>query len=354
MSQENRKHVLFITSPLEREHVDRINVASNGRIDVRYEPDLLPPTRYVADHNGIDDFRHDTDQHQRFLSHLAEATMLWDFPEIDHASGGILDVAPNLEWVQTTSSGVGQLVHKLGLAGSDLRVTTASGVHAEPLSEFVMLTLLAHTKELRRLQADQHSHRWVRYCCDELPGKHMAIIGPGRIGQRVAHVARAFGMTVSAMGRRNDPQRAAELGVDRMYGRDEMLTMLANADCVVLCCPHTPETENLIDAAAFDSMRDGVIFVNISRGQVVVEDALYNALTSGKIGFAGLDVFRQEPLPEGSQFWDLPNVLVSPHSASTAASENRKITDIFCHNLDCYLDGRIEDMRNLLDFKQMY
>ncbi len=139
-----------------------------------------------------------------------------------------------------------------------------------------------------------------------------------------------------------------------MFGRDDMFDALSEADCVVLCCPHTPETENLIDARAFNVMKDGVVFVNISRGPVVVEDALYGALTSGKIGFAGLDVFRTEPLPEESPFWDLPNVLVSPHSASTAYSENRKISDIFCHNLECFLDDRVEEMRNLLDFEAMY
>lgn len=355
MSHERRSRpVFFVTSPLERKHIDRIRDAAGDRIEVRYEPDLLPPTRYVADHNGVDGFVRTPEQHQRYMANLSDAHILWDFPDIPDRETRLLDAAPNLQWVQTTSSGVGQLVHRLGLADTELRVSTASGVHAEPLSEFVMLVLLSHMKQLRRLQQDQVAHRWVRYCGDELPGKHMSIVGPGKIGKRVAEVARAFGMTVSAMGRRNDPERARELGVERMYSREQLHDMLAVSDCVVLCCPHTPETENLIDAGAFQAMKDGVVFVNISRGPVVVEDALYDALTSGKIGFAGLDVFRQEPLPADSQFWDLPNVLVSPHSVSTAYSENRKITDIFCHNLECFLDGRVQEMRNLLDFKAMY
>jgi phosphoglycerate dehydrogenase-like enzyme len=355
MSQEqSSRPVFFITSPLEQEHVDRIASVAGDRIEIRYEPDLLAPTRYVADHNGVDGFQLNDEQQSRFLDNLREATILWDFPDLPSGSPHLLDAAPKLEWVQTTSSGVGQLVHRLGLASSNLRVSTASGVHAEPLAEFVMLVLLSHMKQLSRLQADQKAHRWERYCGDELPGKEMAIVGPGRIGKRVAEVAHAFGMTVTAMGRRNDPERARELGVDRMYSREDLHEMLSCADCVVLCCPHTPETENLIDAGAFSAMKDGVVFVNISRGPVVVEEALYNALTSGKIGFAGLDVFRTEPLPAESPFWDLPNVLVSPHSASTAYSENGKITDIFCHNLECYLGNRTEDMRNLLDFRAMY
>jgi phosphoglycerate dehydrogenase-like enzyme len=351
---QSERPVFFVTSPLEQEHIDRIAGVAGDRIEIRFEPDLLAPTRYVADHNGVDGFMLSDELQTRFMKNLSEASILWDFPKLPGEATNLLEAAPNLKWVQTTSSGVGQLVHRLGLASSDLRVSTASGVHAEPLAEFVMLVLLSHIKQLSRLQSDQQSHRWVRYCGDELPGKEMVIVGPGRIGTRVAEIAHAFGMTVSAMGRRNTPERAKELAVDRMFTRDELPDALSNADCVVLCCPHTPETENLIDAGAFSSMKDGVVFVNISRGPVVVEDALYNALTSGKIGFAGLDVFRDEPLPAGSPFWDLPNVLVSPHSASTAYSENQKITDIFCHNLECFLDNRYEDMRNLLDFKAMY
>ncbi|MEX2425161.1 MAG: D-2-hydroxyacid dehydrogenase [Thermomicrobiaceae bacterium] len=353
-SSSQSRPVLFVTSPLEREHVDRIQDVAGDRIEIRYEPDLLAPIRYVADHKGVGRFERSGSQQQRYMANLAGANILWDFPSLPDQRTTLAQAAPALQWVQTTSSGVGQLVHQLGLASTDLKVTTASGVHAEPLAEFVMLVLLSQMKQLSRLQTDQMDRRWVRYCGDELPGKTMAIVGPGKIGKRVAEVAHAFGMRVSAMGRRNDPARARELGVDRMYGKDQMLEMLAEADCVVLCCPHTPETENLIDARAFQAMKDGVIFVNISRGQVVVEDALYNALTSGKIGFAGLDVFREEPLPVESPFWDLPNVLVSPHSASTAYSENGKITEIFCHNLECFLDGRIADMKNLLDFDAMY
>jgi phosphoglycerate dehydrogenase-like enzyme len=352
--QDSERPIFFITSPLEKEHVERIESVASGRIEVRYEPELLPPTRYVADHTGVDGFQRTPEAQRRFAEYLSEANILWNFPALPEGGPGILEAAPNLKWVQTTSAGVGQLVHQLGLAETDLRVTTASGVHAEPLAEFVMLVLLSHIKQLGRLQADQSARRWVRYCSDELPGKAMAIVGPGRIGRRVAEVARAFGMSVISMGRRSGPDHARELGVDRVYRREDMHEMLAGADCVVLSCPHTPETENLIDAQAFQAMKDGVVFVNISRGPVVVEEALYNALTSGKIGFAGLDVFREEPLPPSSPFWDLPNVLISPHSASTAYSENQKITEIFCHNLECFLDGRIEDMRNLLDFKAMY
>jgi phosphoglycerate dehydrogenase-like enzyme len=110
----------------------------------------------------------------------------------------------------------------------------------------------------------------------------------------------------------------------------------------------------MIDGAAIAAMKPGATLINIARGQVVDEPAMIDALRSGRIGFAALDVAAVEPLPAGSPLWDLENVLISPHSASTAPSENRKIADIFIHNLGCWLDGRRAEMRNVLDKRRMY
>jgi phosphoglycerate dehydrogenase-like enzyme len=130
--------------------------------------------------------------------------------------------------------------------------------------------------------------------------------------------------------------------------------MLGSAVAVVLCAPHTPETEYFLDRAAFDALRPGVVFVNIGRGQLIDEAALLDKLRDGTIRFAGLDVFRTEPLPPDSPFWDLPNVLINPHSASTSDRENRRIADIFIHNLHCFVEGRINEMQNVLDVERMY
>ena len=130
--------------------------------------------------------------------------------------------------------------------------------------------------------------------------------------------------------------------------------MLAGADAVVLCAPRTPETENLMDGAAFAALRPGVVFVNVGRGELVDEDALLRALRDGTIRLAGLDVFRAEPLPPDSPFWEMPNVVINPHSASTSVEVNGRIMDIFISNLRCYLDGRPGEMRNVLDIARMY
>ena len=350
MSAVSGKFMVFVTSPLEAEHLVRMRAVDPERVEVVYEPDLLAPTRYVADHKGIEGFRHTPEQEERWRHNLRRADALWDFPEPPADATAVGDLLPNVKWVQTTSSGVGQLVARLGLEGSDILVTTASGVHSEPLTEFVFMALLVHFRDLAHLGREQADHHWQRYCGEELDGKTLGVLGIGRVGRHVARAARFFGMRVVAC----DVAPAADLDVERMYPVDRLHDMLGESDVLVLSLPHTPESEHMIDAAAFAAMKDGVVLVNIARGQVVDEPRLIEALRSGKVAFAALDVFETEPLPAASPLWDMPNVLVSPHSASTVASENHKITDIFCHNLRCCLDGRHGDMRNRLDKAKMY
>ena len=345
---------IFIATPLEPEHVERIRSVAPDRVEVIAEPDLWPPRRYVADHKGPASFVRTAEQEVRWRRHLARAEVLWDFPPPAADGSGGFSLAPNVKWVQTTSSGVGQMVKQLGLQDSDLLVTIAKGVHAGPLAEFVFMALLSHVKRLDYLQREQRARRWERYCTDELAGRTLAVIGAGKVGARIAAIGRGFGMRVVASVRTTTGGRAAAMGVDALYPPGGLLTMLGEADAIVLIAPHTPETENMIDHAAFAAMKDGVAFVNIGRGQTVDEAALIAALRSGKVAFAALDVCAVEPLPADSPLWDMPNVLISPHSASTVGRENELIAEIFCHNLRCYLDGHHEAMLNILDKVRMY
>lgn len=342
---------VMITSPLEAEHAARIAAAQPGRIELVYRPDLMPPMRYAADH-GDPAWRRSPEQRAEWRALLARAVILWDFATGE--DGGPLELSPRLRWVQTTSAGVGQYVKRLGLQESHLIVTTASGVHAQPLTEFVFAALLFHSKRIGHLLAEQRAHRWARYGARELRGQTMAIVGPGRIGREIARVARCFGMTVWAMARDGDPARAGALGVDRVFRRDDLHAMLAGADCLVLCAPHTPETEGLIGRAELAVLKPTVVFVNIGRGILVDEDALIDALRADRIALAALDVFRTEPLPIDSPLWDLPNVLVNPHSASTADTENAKLTDLFLANLAHFLDGDYGRMEPVLDKQRLY
>lgn len=346
-------HIAFITSPLESEHVERMRAAAPAGVDIIFAPDLLPMTRYVGDHKGRDSFRRTGAQERRWREALGRATILWDFPTGAEDERG-LALAPNVRWVQTTSSGVGQQVHSFGLAPTDLIVTTARGVHADALAEFAFLVMLGHVKDLPRLQRDQQAHRWERYCGGELSGKTVAIVGAGKVGARIAALARVFDMSVTAVVNNPSPARSAELFTTDIYGQTDLHKALASADYVVLCTPHTPQTERMIDRTAFAAMKPGAVLINIARGQVVDEAALIAALSSGQIAFAGLDVAAVEPLPPGSPLWSMPNVLISPHSASTAPSENGKIVDIFIENLGHYVAGQTEKMINVLDKARMY
>ncbi|HEV2074509.1 MAG TPA: D-2-hydroxyacid dehydrogenase [Thermomicrobiales bacterium] len=342
---------VMIASPLEPEHIATIRRALPAHVELLHEPTLLPPTRYVSDHHGPAEFRRTPEQERQWQEMAASADIAFEFPDSNRYPHAY---APNLKWVQTTSAGVGQMVTRLGITPGEFIITTASGVHARPLAEFVFMVLLMAVKDHQRLAAGQQAHHWERFCADELSGKTLAIIGPGKIGQEVARIGRCFDMHPVALGRDVRPERAARIGVDRLFTRDELPEMLGMADALVLCAPHTPETENIMDQAAFDALKPGVILVNIGRGPLVDEEVMLGKLKDGTIRFAGLDVFRIEPLPADSPFWDLPNVIVNPHSASTSIHENGRIVEIFVHNLACFLDGRFDEMRNVLDIARMY
>lgn len=344
--------IVMIGSPLEAEHAARIAAAFPDEIELIYRPDLLPPPRYVADHYGSPEWHRTPAQQPEWRALLAKADVLWDFPHGEQ--GRLLDVAPRLGWLQTTSAGVGQHAKRLGLHESDVIITTASGIHGQPLAEFVFAVLLAHTKRLPHLAQAQHAHHWERFCSSELAGQVMAIVGPGRIGREIARIGHAFNMTIWATARDNAPERAAELGVDRLFARAELRSMLLGADCVVLCAPHTAETEGLIGAEELAAMKSGAVFINIARGAIVDEPALIEALRDGRLGLAALDVFATEPLPVDSPLWDLPNVIINPHSASTADSENRKLTDRFIENLGYFRAGRFDRLYPVLDMSRLY
>ena len=347
MGTTNQSVNLLIATPLEEKYIAQLR-AVDPRLNVISRPDLLGTPTYIADHHPP--ANRTPAQEAEFRALLGQAEIIFDFDS--DTAPHYATLAPRLRWVQTTSAGVGQAVKRFGLDQIDVIVTTSSGVHAGPLAEFVMMAALMFTKQAFHLLEEKERRSFERFCAGELAGKTMAIVGPGRVGSNVARLARAFGMRVTALPRRD--RSPEELGVDRVYRRDGLHAMLGEADVVVLIMPHTPETENMIDAAAIGCLKPTAILINIARGQVIDEDALIAALQERRIAGAALDVFRTEPLPPDSPFWSLPNVFINPHSASTADSEDAKITALFCENLRHYLDGEFGRMRSVLDKAQLY
>ncbi|TCJ20445.1 D-2-hydroxyacid dehydrogenase [Rubrobacter taiwanensis] len=340
---------VVIAGILEEEHVERIRELEGVR--VLHDPELVPPPRWPGDNVGDLSWRRTPEQEERWLGMLAEAEVLYDFDRAHLRD--LTEVAPKLRWVQASFAGAGEVAEKAGLRGTGVTVTTASGVFSRPLAEFTLAAMLAHVKQFARLERDKGAKRWRELPADTLEGKTLCVVGFGSIGQEIAHLARPFGVRILGVKRsvrKDDPA----LGLaDELYATEDLRGALGAADYVAVTLPHTPETRRLIDAGAFRAMKPGAYLVNVGRGQVVDEAALAEALRSGRLSGAALDVFEVEPLPEESPLWELENVIVSPHSTCDIPHvSNRLQADLFIENLRRYLAG--ESLRNVLDMERLY
>jgi phosphoglycerate dehydrogenase-like enzyme len=337
---------VLIASALEPALVERIR-AVDRRLDVVYRPDLIGRPRYPADHTAPVD--RTPAQAAEWARLVAEAEVMLDV--VRTSERDLARQAPRLRWLQLSSSGVAQIVAHLGLGERPVVVTNAAGMHARPLAEFVLFAMLYFAKRMPRVLADQRRHHWERFALDTLPGKTLGIVGLGHVGRAIAALARAAGLRVVAV--RRTPGAAAESpDVDAVYSPGGLRPLLGESDYVVLIAPLTPETAGLLGKAELAAMKPGAVLINIGRGQLVDEPALIDALRSGRLGGAALDVFATEPLPQDSPLWDLPNVLVTPHSMSTALDENERLVDLFCDNLRRYLAG--QPLRNVFDAARGY
>jgi phosphoglycerate dehydrogenase-like enzyme len=338
---------VLISSPLELEHVDRIKAFAPDRIEVIHAPELLATPRYVADHHGSQ--RTLTEEElQRWKGYLSRADISFDFDFKDAAN--MPRNAPRLKWVQATSAGIGEYLKRTGLDGSGIIFTTAAGVHARPLTEFAILGLLYFFRDVPGLNAVKAAKHWERYTARGLEGGRVLVVGLGSVGREIARQCASFGMDV--WGTRRSERGETPDGVTRMVDQNAVRSVLPDCDAVVLSCPLTPETRLMIDAPEISAMKPGVVLINVSRGGVINEPAMIDALRSGAMKGAALDVFAVEPLPVDNPLWDLPNVIFSPHSASTVAAENGRIVDIFLDNLGCFLEGR--PMSNLFEAERGY
>jgi phosphoglycerate dehydrogenase-like enzyme len=339
-----------IPSHLEEEHVERVREVDE-RLRVLYREDLVPPPRWPGDHVGPPGWRRTPEGEEEFLAMLAQAEVLYDFPR-GHVED-LVRVAPELRWVQASMAGAGEIVDRAGLQNTNVKITTASGVYSGPLAEFVMMALLTHAKDLNRLRRDKAEKRWREAHTETLYGKTLCVVGLGNIGRAVAERARPFGLRVVGVKRTIREDDVAWDYADELYDTRDLHPALRKADYVVLTLPGTPQTHRLLDAEAISTMKQGAYFANVGRGKVVDEGALVEALRSGHLSGAALDVFEEEPLPEESPLWGLENVIVSPHSTDNVPGLTNELqTELFCGNLRRYLEG--EPLRNELDKKLLY
>jgi len=272
----------------------------------------------------------------------------------------LLARAPHLTWVHSATSGVERALTPAALA-RDVLVTNARGVFSRPIAEHVLLMILAVSRHLPDLLELQRERTWQPLEGRELRELTIGIVGYGSLGRSVASLASAFGSRVIALRRRPDAvdePSAADSGaegegfpyeprLDRVVGPDGLHELLAESNIVVLAAPLTAETEGMIDEAAVGAMKRDAWLINVARGRLIDDTALIRALRENRIGGAALDTFRDEPLPQGSPYWDLPNVILTPHTAWSSARVLDRSIDLFCDNLVRFSRG--EPLRNVVD-----
>jgi phosphoglycerate dehydrogenase-like enzyme len=335
---------VVVASPLSEE-LCRLIEQAEPRIDLIRTQSLLPPMRHPADYKGDPAFRRTAAQQAEFEALVDSADVLYGIPDVDPgALRRTAEANPRLRWVQVMAAGGGAQVKAAGLTDADLaRVvfTTSAGVHGGPLAEFALFGILAGAKQLPRLQAQQRAHDWPgRRALGQVRDQSVLLVGLGGIGREIARLCSALGMHV--IGARRPGSLTEVEHVHEYVSTDDLAGSL----------PGTSATAGILGAAVLAAAKPGVTIVNVGRGTVIDEAALLAALQNGQVGFAALDVFATEPLAPQSPFWDLPNVLVSPHTAALDPGEERRIAELFAENATRLLDGH--PLRNEVDTVEFY
>jgi len=280
----------------------------------------------------------------------------------------LLESGSHLAWVHSGAAGVGSSLTE-AMRARDVIFTNSAGVHAPPIAETVLAMILHFLRGLDLAAPAQRRGVWSTAAfyseaapVVELSNATVGIVGFGGIGREVARRVASLGARVVA-SKRTTPTRVDEadlepvagggaLGgrIELVHGPEGLDALLAAGDVVVLAVPETEETRGLIDARALGLMRPGAVLVNVARGRVVVEDALVDALASGRLRGAGLDVFEREPLPEGHPLWAMEHVVVTPHVSAVTRGFWRREADLILRNLERYLTGApIEAWENVVD-----
>jgi D-2-hydroxyacid dehydrogenase (NADP+) len=281
------------------------------------------------------------DHHEKVGPYIGATEVLMTFSPFmaDHVARD----GTQLRWIQVLGSGVDGFVNLPSLR-SNVLITNGRGVQAAPVSEAALSLMLALSRDMPRMLANQAARRWQRWPSQLLEGRTLGILGVGQIGEALATRARAFGMRV--IGVSSGSREVA--GFDRLYPREQLRDAVPEMDFLVVLTPYSTETHHIIDATVLERMKPEAFLVNLARGGVVNELDLAQALRDKTIRGAALDVFHQEPLPPENELWSLPNVIVSPHLGGLNSSYPRSILPLVCDNLRLFAAGRYAEMRNVV------
>ena len=259
---------------------------------------------------------------------------------------GVLDAAPNVRWIQIFSAGVEEHLQAPGLAGRDLLLTNAKVLLGSHVAETGIALLTGLSRGIAPAVLAQQEQRWDPSSIevDELTDKRALVVGAGGIGRALAR--RLDGLEVEVRAVDVYPQEP-DAYIREVRLVSEMYAMLPETDILAICCPSTDATQRLIDRRVFDLLPDGSYLVNISRGAVVDTPALVEALRSGKLRGAGLDVLDQEPPPSEHPIWRFPNVIITPHNGGSSPMRVARLRDFFVDNLRRYKAGK--PLENVVD-----
>jgi D-2-hydroxyacid dehydrogenase (NADP+) len=302
------------------------------------------------------------------IRHSSPRVKLWTKTELDRDPAGLREAevavitgwleqerlreARALRWVQTVGAGVERLLTPEIVARSELVITNASGIHAQPIAEHAFGFALMFARNLHLAAARQHEANWqsqpYRETIRTLRGKTLGVLGLGAIGTRIAQIGAAFGLRVIGLKRTPEPVEH----VSEVYGPDDLLPFLAQSDLLVNLLPLTAATRGWIGQPELAALPRGSFFINLGRGATVDTAALVEALRSGHLAGAGLDVTEPEPLPSDHPLWTLPNVIITPHYSGAQPAYFEELGELFLGNLERYLRG--EPLRNVVDKQEGY
>ncbi len=339
-------------SPLRAE-LRPLIAAVDPAVELVVADDLLPPQRHPGDHDGDPAFRRTPAQQREFDRLMTGADAWYGLPDVSvEETRRLLPHSPTLRWVHTMAAGGGAAVRAAKLSDADLKrvvFTTSAGVHGTALAEFAIFGILAAAKDLPVLAALKERKIWAdRWFLRQVHEQTILIVGLGGIGTEVARLAKALGATT--VGVRHHVAEVPH--VDEVHPVSALPDLLPRADAIVLALPDTADTAGMFDAQLLGQAKPGAVLINVGRGNTVDEAALVEALESGRLRSAFLDVTAIEPLPADSPLWELPNVVISPHTAALEADEDRRIAELFADNLRRLLDRR--ELRNVVVPGQFY
>ncbi|MFC1979114.1 D-2-hydroxyacid dehydrogenase [Chloroflexota bacterium] len=325
---------VFVTTNISKENLDRIANA-DAAVNLTSVAALCKEER-----NGDADAKAKLDA----LLPQAEVAFGLKFPD------DMIERAPYLKWIQVFLAGIDGFKSK-GLIPEHIVFTKTAGIQGTTMAESIITRMLMFAKQMPTYFQQKLAKTWERAESITLRGKTLGILGLGNVGKDLARLGKAFGMRVIA-NRRSAKEVGRARNVDLLLPSSHLHQLLTESDFVALTLPLTPDTQKLIGKNEFDMMKNSAYIINISRGQIIDEEALTNALIKKRIAGAGLDVFAVEPLPQGSVLWDMPNVIISPHIAASMDGYPELATELFCKNLQLYINGK--KLLNVVDNKTGY